>query len=145
MQSSIDQHLAVILPVCFAALLAAVSYFFALNGGWRLLAGRFRTEGTYTGKQWSGQSATMGNKVRYRGCLTVGADPSGLFLRPFIFFRFGHAPLFVPWAEIAFVGSQRGDFFNSVGFRLGRKEQVALVMPQKLADKIHAARTGRAL
>jgi hypothetical protein len=131
MQRWIDQHLTVILPVFCASLWAAHLYHLALVGGWRLLAKRFRMEATYRGKQWSGESVTMGDVARYRGCLTVGADPSGLFLRPFIFFRFGHAPLFVPWAEIALVGNQRGSFFNSVGFHLGRKEQVPLVMPQK--------------
>ena len=36
----------------------------------------------------------------YGGCVTVGANVDGLFLRVFPLFRPFHPPLFIPWAAI---------------------------------------------
>ncbi len=49
--------------------------------------------------QWGMQSARIG-WASYNGVLTVGADRGGLYLRPLLPFRIGHAPLYIPWSDV---------------------------------------------
>src|SRR5260370_20051122 len=77
---------------------------------------------------------------RYNGCLTVGADSSGLFLVPLFIFRLGHPPLFVPWSEILSQWKKR--FFglmDVVVLHLVRSEEVPLSVNMKLAAWFEAA------
>lgn len=67
--------------------------------GWLLLADRYRFHDTFDGQCWYLRSAELRWQCSYGGALTVGANPSGLYLAVLAPFRPGHPPLFIPWSE----------------------------------------------
>ncbi len=77
--------------------------------------------------------------TNYNNCLVIAADPTGLYLATVFFFRIGHPPLFIPWTEISFLSRRKILFVEFVEFRLGREEQVPLLIRAGLADQIRAA------
>lgn len=76
---------------------------------------------------------------RYGGCLSVGADPTGLKLSVLFFFRPGHSPLFIPWPEISVAKRSNFLFIRQVKLLLGREEQMPFMISGALADRIQAA------
>ena len=138
MQEWMNQYFLYILPVYFVVLWVVVTYWVSILGGWRLLAKRFRMQGTFTGEKWHMQSAHMRYLYNYNGVLTIGADNAGLFIVPFFLFRAWHPPLFVPWTELS-VRYTTQFFFKFVELKLGREEQVPFTIRPKLAARIEAA------
>jgi len=140
MQDWINDH-----PLFFAALIVlAIALFWSfvvrmvsLASGWRLLGRRFRTEQPFMGAKWNWQSAAM-RFTRYNNCLTVGADPMGIFLRTMFMFRPGHPALFVPWTEIG-VSSRSTIFGQYPQLRLGSSEQIPLTINATLASRLKSA------
>jgi hypothetical protein len=112
MQAWIDQNFFLVFPFFFVGLWVLVSYWIALVGGWRLLANRFRIQGTFRGQTWSLQSARM-RWSSYSSVLIIGSNKTGLFIVPFILFRAWHPPLFIPWTEIT-VSNQTQFFFLKI-------------------------------
>jgi hypothetical protein len=49
----------------------------------------------------------------YSNCVNFGADETGLYMAVFRPFRFGHAPLFIPWSEIQVDAHSQGFIFKS--------------------------------
>lgn len=139
MNDWIKQNFPFIFPLYFAALYTLVMYWIALVGGWRLLAKRFRLQGTFAGEKWTGQSAAMRWLTRYNNVLTIGADSAGLYLAPFVLFRAWHPALFVPWSEITDVRETRFLFSKIVEMRLGRVEEIPFRIRASLAAQIRAA------
>lgn len=72
---------------------------------------------------------------RFRDRATFGADETGLYMSVLLPFRVGHAPLFIPWAEIQVSSSIRG----GRKLLLGRQESIPLLISVSLADKIKSA------
>jgi hypothetical protein len=54
-------------------------------------------------------------------------------------FRIASPPLLIPWPEVTVWRRRQFLFFRFVEFRLGREEQVPLVIREKLADSLRAA------
>ena len=73
-------------------------------GGWHKLASAYRTSLPFGGTLRRFQTARMRGGARYKGCLNVGASPSGLFLSTYFPFRPGHPPLLVPWQDVTVHG-----------------------------------------
>jgi hypothetical protein len=139
MQEWFSQNFGFIFPFYFVGLWVSVTYLVALIGGWRLLAKRFRLQGTFTGEKWHMQSARMRAQTHYGNVLTVGANPEGLLIVPFILFRAWQPALFVPWTEITASNMTQLFFFKSVVLSLGRSEQVPFRIRPKLAARVEAA------
>ncbi len=140
MQDWMGHHFGLIFPFYFAGLWVAICYFASFLSGWHLLSKRFQTKGEFHGPKRILQSADMRFNSHYNGCLTVGADSSGLFLVPLFIFRLGHPPLLVPWSEI--LSQRKKRFFglmDVVELQLGRSEEVPLTINMKLAAWIEAA------
>jgi hypothetical protein len=116
-----------------------ITYWIALISGWRLLAQRYRMQGTFLGQKWGMQSARMRWVSGYNNALTVGADETGLFIVPFILFRAWHPALFIPWVEITAQDKTDLIFFKSVELTLGRSEEIPFKIRIKLAAKLQAA------
>jgi hypothetical protein len=144
MQDWVDRHFALVFPLYFVGLWIFVNSIIALIGGWRLLARRFRMQGSYDGQKWPLQSARMRWTAHYNGVLTVGANRTGLFIAPLILFRVGHPPLFVPWVEIVAVRKTIFFFFNFVELRLGRSEEIPFTISAKLAAPCSSPRVASA-
>ena len=130
---------AIFFPPFFVGVWFLVTYWIALIGGWRLLAKRFRMQGTFTGAKWEMQSARMRHLSNYNRALTIGADNTGLFIVPFILFRAWHPALFVPWTEISVRYTTQLFFFKFVELRLGRSEEIPFTIRPTLAAKVEAA------
>ncbi len=77
--------------------------------------------------------------ANYNNCLTIGADPSGLYLTLLFLFRIGHPPLFIPWSEISFRNRRTILFFEFVELSLGREEQIPFLIRTFLGNQIQAA------
>jgi hypothetical protein len=110
--------------------------------GWSLLAQRYRCDEGLSGDRLRFRSAAMRYSSHYGNCLTMGADPQGLFVSMSVPFLVGHPPLFIPWSEITV---RRGRFLwsNYVELRLGREAAIPFRISEGLASKL-AALTGAA-
>jgi hypothetical protein len=107
--------------------------------GWAVLGRRFGSTLPFPSQTWRWRSARMRWGANYNNCLTIGADPAGLYLSPLFFFRIGHPPLFIPWAEISLRGRRKIMFIECVEFKLGREEQIPFTIRAGLADQIRSA------
>jgi hypothetical protein len=107
-------------------------------GGWALLAEQYRCLEPFSGPCWNFQCGQFRWFASYNNCLTVGADPRGLFLRIFPLFRVAHPPLFIPWREIS-VSRHKVLWIKQVQFRLGHELQVPLTIRDGLAQKLQSA------
>jgi len=141
MQPWIQQHPAswsVIFPIFFVAMWLLIFAAISVVGGWHALAERFRSDGSFTGVTWGWQSAYFRYRVHYGGCLIVGSNRDGLYLRILFPFRFMHPPLFIPWREISLTTS-RYWLIGEVGrFQLGRETQIPFTVGERLLKKIRA-------
>lgn len=139
MQEWLNNNFGYVFPFFFVALWLLITYWVALLGGWRLLVKRFRATGEFSGPKWSMQSAAMRWLSHYNNVLTVGANPEGLFVVPFVLFRAWHPPLFVPWAEITAQNKTQLFFFKVIELRLGSYEQIPFAIQPVLAAKLESA------
>lgn len=85
------------------------------------------------GYKVSWQSARIGLSS-YSSAINAVATPEGLFLRPTLFFRVGHPPVFIPWA--AFVDTAPGMMW---GTRFVLTDAPDLLLYGKLARAVTAA------
>ena len=69
MQQWMNQH-PIFIPFYFAGSFVFVFYWIALASGWRLLAKRFRMQGTFTGEKWTRQSVHFRTFAQYNRALT---------------------------------------------------------------------------
>ena len=125
--------------VFFAALWYITSLLTAQLSGWAILGRRFSSALPFPGQTWRWQSARMRWAANYKGCLTIGADPAGIYLSPLFFFRVGHPPLFIPWMEIALRGRRKILLAEVVELELGREEPIPFMIRGRLADQIRSA------
>jgi hypothetical protein len=122
--------------VFFVAVWIAVGFLVGTFSGWRLLASRFRLEGEFCGNVHIWQSARMKSYMDYHGVLKIGANDEGLYLATSFLFRLGHPALLIPWREIELGPRRRKWFFPTVELRLGRDNQVPLVISAGLAESL---------
>ncbi len=128
--------------ILFPAFMVAV-WLFATTmtsylGGWHALSLRYQANGIFGGQKWNYQSGQMRAFTNYNGCLTVGASPAGLYLRPFALFRFQHPALFIPWHEIR-VERKRYLFREMTALYLSSEYSIPLRISNRLAEKIQKA------
>jgi hypothetical protein len=139
MQPWIEQHpewLSVTVPIFFVGVWLLIFAVISVVGGWQTLAERFRSDGSFDGAVWRWQSAYFRYRVHYGGCLIVGCNREGLYIRILFPFRFMHPPLFVPWREISLTTS-RYWLMGEVGrFQLGRETQIPFTVGERLLGRI---------
>jgi hypothetical protein len=135
--------IAVLAPVGFVALWAAISSLIAAMSGWRRLAQSYRLTSPFNGRHWRFCSGHMRWSTNYNGCLTIGADVRGVYLAVLFLFRIGHPPLFVPWSDVQ-VAASEGRFFSYHEFGFRRAPGVMLRIHQQLGKDVLAA-GGRSL
>lgn len=107
-------------------------------GGWASLGDRYRCEEPFLGSRWNFQCGQFRWPANYNNCLTVGADPRGLFLWVFPLLRIAHPPLFIPWREIS-VSQVKVLWIKQVKLRLGRQLAIRVTINNRLAEKLKAA------
>ena len=129
----------IIFLLFFVTLWCAVIFMIGRISGWALLAKRFRTDSRFPGQLWTWQSARMRWGCNFNNCLTVGGDPSGLYLKMLFLFRIGSPPLLIPWQEVTIWRRRTFLVFQFVELRLGSEEQVPFTIREKLADSLRSA------
>lgn len=70
-------------------------------GGWHRLARTFVTDRPPAGETIGWTSGKFSFFSSYNHCLNVTVSASGVRIEPNILFKFGHSPLFFPWAAVA--------------------------------------------
>jgi hypothetical protein len=132
--------LLVLFVVSFAALWSLVLLLISAIGGWSRLAGSYRATEPFTGQRWSWQSGGLGWS-RYRGVLTIGADPTGLYLDVMVLFRIAHPALLIPWSDIT--AEERTMFLLPVmALQFTQVPGVTLALYRGTWEKVLAARGG---
>lgn len=130
-------HFPLFVVVLVPTLLIVVGLVTSQVSGWASLAQRYRCEEGFSGERLRFRSAAMRYSSHYGNCLTMGADPQGLFVSMSLPFLVGHPPLFIPWSEITV---RRGRFLWSkyVELRLGREAAIPFRISERLASKLAA-------
>lgn len=123
----------------FVTLWCAVIFLIGRISGWALLAKRFRSDTRFSGQLWTWQSARFRWGCNFNNCITVGGDPSGLYLSMLFLFRIGSPPLLIPWQEVTIRQRRTTLFFQFVELQLGREEQIPFTIREKLADSLRSA------
>ena len=115
-------------------------------GGWRMLAGHYRSNSGFDGQKLWFKSAGLRRWMNYNNCITVGANKYGLYLAVLVIFRIGHPPLFFPWQDISTEAGNRRFFGNYVKFTFAKQPEVPVIFPERLATIIfkmkEASRSG---
>jgi hypothetical protein len=123
----------------FVGLWCAVSMGLSLIGGWFELASVYPLPRTFEGTRWHFRSANMRFGSHYGSCLTVGADPTGLFMKTLFLFRLGHAPLFIPWNSISIREVRYFLIFPRVQFRFQNAPSIPLYLSVGLGRRLREA------
>jgi hypothetical protein len=107
--------------------------------GWSELARVYRQSKSFRGRRWWFSSGEFKHTISCRDCLTVGAEPAGLYLA--IIWPFGPlAPsLFIPWTETSVTIGTRFRFFPYVEFRFHQAPDVPLRVHRRLGRRIAQA------
>jgi hypothetical protein len=107
-------------------------------GGWASLAEKYRCQETFTGPRWSFEQGQMRWMVGYNHCLTIGADPRGLYLSILFPFRIAHPPLFIPWRDISHA-TKKFLWVTFLELRLGHEPVIPLRISAALGQKVKTA------
>ena len=91
-------HFGYYFPFLFAGLWVLVSFIIS-RAGWAALAANYSTSIPFKGHNVGFISASI-NGANYNNSLILKYNEVGIYLRPIIFFRLFHRPLFIPWREI---------------------------------------------
>jgi hypothetical protein len=125
--------------VFFVAMWCLTSLLTGKLSGWAILSRRFGSTLPFPSQTWRWKSARMRWGANYKNCLTIGADPAGLYLSSLFFFTIGHPALFIPWTEISLRGRRKILFIEFVELELGREEKIPFMIRAGLADQIRSA------
>jgi hypothetical protein len=124
----------------FIIIWVGVSKLLSVVGGWNMLSRDYRANSIFDGKKMWLKSIGMRRWTNYNNCITVGANKYGLYLAVLPIFRVGHAPLFIPWAEISTEAGSRRLFGNFVKFRFAKQPDVPVIFSEKCAARIFKIR-----
>jgi hypothetical protein len=96
----------------FAAIWGGAMLMISKMGGWRTLARRHTAapNRSLEGETFRAASATMGKGMmpaNYKGCLVVNFGRTGIYMRPWVMFRFFHPPLLIPWRAVKSVEPEK--------------------------------------
>lgn len=139
MQISMELFIAVLILAASAAILllwTAVLFLLSFIGGWKRLAGTFRTELKPSGDSFSAASGCM-RVVNYSFVLNAAVSSEGLFLSVLKPFRPFHPGLFIPWSSIVSL-KHKSLLFNRF-IEIGIKDSKG-VFHFTLSDKVLTSR-----
>jgi len=120
-----------------------VAFFISRVGGWKRLAESYSTDQPFFGTTYRMRAAQMRRGTNYNGCLNFGVNGEGLYMVPMALFRVFHAPLFIPWSEIAAKPVKLWRVFNFVELRFRRVPEVPVKIKSTLAEKLSEGSMGR--
>jgi hypothetical protein len=121
-------------PVLLVGMWLFISFTMSRTSGWSDLA-RVHPEpkGMARTPVWSFWRSSVGMRAAwlplsssYGGCVSIQVAATGLHLRMWPIFRFGHPPVFVPWADVETMAWKRFLIFRSL-----------VVHPRGVGTRIH--------
>ena len=133
--SGLDLALIILVSLlAFCLIWLGVIFLLSELSGWRSLAVRYSAGKVFSGQLFRLQSGQM-RWVGINRCLNIGANREGLHLSMLPVFAIFHAPLFVPWRDIA-VTPKNKLIRKGIEFRLGRDPGVPLWLETRLAERL---------
>lgn len=143
-------------PVVFIGFWAMVCYSSSKMAGWDSMAEPYPLRTPYSGKQFTMETVRVG-KSKYKGAITLGPNPIGLYIDILFIFQWWHPPLFIPWSDIVHVPVSNNDKKEELSFpflnlQLKQNPDVELLIAKnpgkplkishKLAQSVAAASAG---
>lgn len=126
--------------ILFCALWCGVMKITASISGWSRLSEAYAAPHPFTGTRIPFQSLFFG-QTNYNSIITVGVSPEALYLRLIPFFRYGHAPLLIPFTDLR-ASVRKGWVFTYVDMAIPRFPDIRMRIFPRLAEKIKAASGG---
>ncbi len=123
----------------FAFLWVAILWASAYATGWRRLMAVYPSRSLQFPTCWNGQHLTLRKWGGYNGVIIACADGEAVTFDLPRLFRIGHAPITIPWNEIAVVSTQK----RSVKFQTHRASTVSIAISRDLAAKFDEVSNGR--
>jgi hypothetical protein len=111
-------------------------------GGWPQLVKHYAQRSPFVGQKWHWQSTWIG-WLNYRGCVTVGANATGLYLAPWLLYRAGHPPILIPWSALQVDGPQWWWLMQMYSLRAKACPKVLIRIPRRLFQKLAIASDGQ--
>ncbi|MGK7872913.1 MAG: hypothetical protein AB4426_06240 [Xenococcaceae cyanobacterium] len=111
--------------------------FLACSGGWQKLSEAYPAREQVNSHKWVRQSATFGDHVNYTRLLTLSVNQNGVQFEVTPPFHFGHAPVFVPWADMSFSEAPK-PLRYPVLLRFERTPEISCRIPKELAARLQA-------
>ena len=87
---------AVVFPLFWLAIVFLISRL----SGWASVARQYPADGPVAGERFHWCSARFRVFSNYSNCLTVTVATTGVHVQPFVPFRIGHSPIFIPWTAV---------------------------------------------
>jgi hypothetical protein len=130
--------LSIVIPLVLFIGVPAIGFAAAAFGGWRALARHYATSEPFHGKRFWFRSAQFG-LIAYNSCFMPGTNAEGIYLALLLPFRIGHPPLLVPWQDVS-CSKAHSFIISRAELRFSKAPEVSIVISQKLADLLFAAR-----
>lgn len=124
----------VVFPIFFAALWIGITQLMSFIGGWRNLAKLYPAAGKPVGGREFHRVSGMFGMASYKHVLTIVVTRDGLYVENRTIFRFGHPPLFIPFAAIAYARRQTFFFKDYVAFEVGDPPMASIRLPLQVFD-----------
>lgn len=135
MLAQTTEPLAVVFAVLIAFPLFWVGLIWLIGAfGWRAVAEHYPDKPSMSGQLWRWRSLQIERGAAYNNGVTIAADSSGIRFSVPIVFRPGHPPMFIPWSDLTITRDRR--WYGAVVRLEARKAPRAIVLPQRLADRI---------
>ena len=138
------EFLATILPfLLFPCFWYSATLLVAKMSGWQQLAEVYAIE-QYPARQRqkAGLKTIFMNKCRYKNSVVISYDEDGLFLQTMIFFRAGHALLYIPWSDTTVLSEPNRPFWRYAARKLtfAAMPDVKVTVSKRLIERIEAFR-----
>lgn len=128
--------------IIFPLFWSVIVYLIARVGGWGSMAEAYPYREPLSAQCYAMQGAILRYTMSYRNVVKICADEEGVYFSVLFLFRPGHAPFFVPWAEIS--GTKKQFFlFPVVDLRFQRTTNLPFRIYKRMADRLVEVANGR--
>jgi len=121
----------------FPVVWLAVMYWVSRISGWSSFVRRYPANAQPSGQTYNWSSGRFAWYSTYNRCLIITVSAAGLHINAHYFFRFGHQPIFIPWADV--IRMQRAHYVLNSRTTLelpGGWPQTVTLYGRRLADAI---------
>lgn len=134
--ASVLLFILVVFPIFFVAMWTLTTWLMSLLGGWGRVGRAYPAEGRPTQGRVLGGVTGMFGVARYKFVLTVITTETGLYIENRKVFRFGHPPLFIPFAVMHDLRKQTLFFWEYVAFDIDKPALASVRLPSKVFEGV---------